>query len=149
MRKTLLTVALVILAVLTAYFFIRTNAEENELTIIVGNTTIEIEIAETSEQRIKGLSGRKSLPDNRGLLFIYDQPAFYEIWMKDMNFPIDIIWFDSDKKIVSISENVKPESFPEVFLPNDLALYVLEVNAGFSDENRIKIGDKFDYLKAE
>lgn len=115
----------------------------------VGDSIIEVEIADTPEQRAKGLSGRESLAENRGLLFIYDQPGLYGIWMKEMKFPIDIIWIDSNKKIISISKNIGPESFPEIFEPAAPAQYILEINAGFVDENRIKIGDSFNYFKTE
>ncbi|OHB24171.1 MAG: hypothetical protein A3F96_01000 [Parcubacteria group bacterium RIFCSPLOWO2_12_FULL_40_10] len=145
MKKIAAVIFLVIAGILAIYFSTGEDISEFN-SIIIGDTKIEIKTAETPEERTLGLSGQKSLPHNRGLFFIYDQPDLYGIWMKEMNFPIDIIWFDSDKKIVSISKNAKPESFPEVFWPDFLASYVLEVNAGFVDENGIKIGDNFGYF---
>lgn len=123
--------------------FFPLSGEKNSAKI--GGAEIEIELADTLEERIRGLSGRAELPPDRGMLFIYDQPDLYGIWMKDMNFPIDIIWFGPDKKIAGISENVKPESFPEIFKPPEPVNYILEVNAGFADNNGIKTGDEIEW----
>src|SRR3989339_720000 len=75
------------------------------------------------------------------LFGIFNKIGVYHFWMKDMNFPIDIIWIGEDYKIVYIKENALPESYPEKFNPNQPALYVLEINAGMVSENEIKIED--------
>ncbi len=109
--------------------------------VLEANPILEIEIADTPEERIKGLSGRESLSENSGLLFVHSQPGIYGIWMKDMKFPIDVIWLDADFRVVDIAKDIKPDSFPRVFEPSQPALYILEVNAGFADKNQIKKGD--------
>jgi len=110
--------------------------------LILGEKALIIDIADDPEERTKGLSGRRSLAEGEGLLFVFDQPDFYGMWMKDMNFSIDIIWLDSTKEVVSIVEYVSPDTFPKVFKPTRAALYVLEVNAGFVEKYGIKIGDQ-------
>jgi uncharacterized membrane protein (UPF0127 family) len=65
--------------------------------------------------------------------------------MKDMNFPIDIIWIDENMLVADISKNVAPESYPETFSPRSRVLYVFEINAGISDKEDIKIGDRVDF----
>ena len=102
---------------------------------------LKIEIADTLEERIKGLSGRESLNENAGLLFVHSEPGIYGIWMKDMLFAIDVIWLDSEYRVVDMAHHVRPDSFPEIFEPSGLALYILEVNAGFAKRNGIEIGD--------
>jgi uncharacterized membrane protein (UPF0127 family) len=67
-------------------------------TVIVGSTAIKVTISDSDSERIKGLSGSKELEQNQGMFFIFDQEDFHGIWMKDMNYPIDIIWFDKNKK---------------------------------------------------
>lgn len=109
--------------------------------LTIRNTTIKVEIADTLTSRKQGLSGRTSLGDGRGMLFVYDTPGFYSFWMKDMSFPIDIIWIDESKQIIGITENVSPDTFPETFRPSNPARSVLEVSAGWSDRNFIKTGD--------
>jgi uncharacterized membrane protein (UPF0127 family) len=95
-----------------------------------GTTTISIERALSQEAKQKGLSGRASLAEDSGLLFVFDRPDVYPFWMPDMHFAIDIIWIDGEKRIVTIKENATPESYPTLFRADSPALYVLEVNSG-------------------
>ena len=108
------------------------------------NLKIRIEVADTPEERVMGLSGRESLDENTGLLFIYGQPGIYGIWMKDMKFPIDVIWLDGNYLIADIAKDVQPDSFPKVFEPKVPAKYILEVNAGFTERNGIEVGDNLE-----
>lgn len=113
----------------------------------VGGEKIMVDVANTPESRTLGLSGRKSLENDEGMLFVFDQPSKYSFWMKDMNFPIDIIWLDESKKIVHIKKDARPELYPESYAPRGDAKYVLEVVSGFSEKNNLKEGDKvkFEY----
>jgi uncharacterized membrane protein (UPF0127 family) len=113
----------------------------NSKTVIVGSTAIKVTIADSDLERIKGLSGSKNLDKQHGMLFVFDQEDFHGIWMKDMNYPIDIIWFDENKIVVDFALNIEPSTYPTVFKPLKKALYVLEVNAGFIEKNNLKIGD--------
>jgi len=110
----------------------------------INRSVIYIEVAQTSEEKQQGLSGRQSLGNNEGLLFVYDQPEQHQFWMKDMNFPIDIIWIADDYRVVDITKNLTPDTYPERFTSSKPAQYVLEVNAGYSDELDIRIGDEFE-----
>lgn len=108
--------------------------------------SLKVEIADTPEERVKGLSGRESLDENAGLLFIYDEPGIYGIWMKEMKFPIDAIWLDGNYRVVDIARDVQPDSFPKVFEPSKPAKYILEVNASLAERNSIEIGDLLENL---
>ena len=96
----------------------------------VGSKTFMVEIADTPDKQKLGLSGRKSLPRDQGMLFIFDKPGRYGFWMKDMNFPIDIVWFDTDNKIIGVTKNLQPTSYPQVFYPDQEVGSVLEINTG-------------------
>lgn len=109
--------------------------------VIVRGTRLLVEIASTPAQRTLGLSGRTSLSEGAGLLFIFPDDDRWGFWMKDMRFPIDIIWIDRNKRIVHIENNVLPESYPRVFLPAAAARYVLETNAGVSERSGWRVGD--------
>jgi len=113
---------------------------------VIGETALKIEIADSKKERTVGLSGRPSLNHNTGLLFIFDEPDFHGIWMKDMNFPIDIIWLDSSMQIIDFKKDIRPKSFPETYKPNKKALYVLEVPVYFISDNYLKIGDQMTVL---
>lgn len=110
--------------------------------ISIGNQKIKVTIVDTPQTLERGLSGKASLAKGTGMLFVFEKPDRYGFWMKEMNFPIDIIWISLDKKIVDIKDSAKPESFPEVFYPKENALYVLEVEAGFVKNHEIKPGDE-------
>ena len=128
--------------ILILVIFWRPDAQPTPTTasLFVGNTKISIEIAKTSAEIIKGLSGRLALAENSGLFFIFPYADKHGIWMKEMNFPIDIIWLDENLKIVTIKENATPDSYPEVFTSTAPALYVLEIPTGFVQKNKISVG---------
>jgi|SRR3989344_4381612 len=107
----------------------------------IDGAIINIEIADTDEERNRGLSGRESLSESSGMLFTFDKPGLHGIWMKDMKFPIDIAWIDAQKTVIGVEKNVSPDTFPQVFYPPSDALYVLEVSAGTFEKNHIDIGE--------
>lgn len=123
---------------LLLYFGIR----EDAAVVSFGDAEVSVEVAATPDQRAKGLSGREALTSSEGMLFIFERADFHAFYMPDMNFPIDIIWMDDDLRVVDISKDVPPESYPELFTPQEPARYVLEVVAGFADSHGIKTGDR-------
>lgn len=111
--------------------------------VTINKLEIPVEVMRTEADVQKGLSGRANLDYKSGMLFIFSKEDYYHFWMPDMHFPIDIIWINNNK-IVDISHNVSNEfdpKNPKFYLPTKKANYVLEVNAGFSKKNNIKIGD--------
>ena len=108
-----------------------------------------VTVAKTASEKSKGLSGREDLAENHGMIFIFTPKTYPAFWMKDMNFALDIIWI-SDDTIVHIDENVPPPGKDQkdnelpLYRPPEAVNYVLEVNAGFSQNNGIKVGDKID-----
>lgn len=113
----------------------------------IGETLIDVEVADTPEKMDLGLGERDVLDADYGMLFVYEpkQPAVF--WMKGMRFPLDIIWI-ADGKVVKIDSDVPHEpGVPEGGLklyPSGAAVdYVLEVNAGFAQRNNINVGDSF------
>ena len=120
--------------------------------VLIGGQRIKVDLAATSGERQQGLSGRASLPQGTGLLFVFERPDIYPFWMKDMNFPIDIIWLaplggGNNAKVSYIKKDARPESYPETFTPREEAMYVLEVPAGFSDKYGIGEGDIVTFLR--
>lgn len=120
--------------------------------IKVGNITLSVEVADSEEERKKGLSGRSSLEENSGMLFVFSEGnAYPSFWMKDMEIPLDIIWID-DEKVVKIDKNVSPpeagtpDSSLTLYRPDKPIDYVLEVNGGFSDTNNIVVGNSLEGL---
>ena len=104
----------------------------------------EVEVSQTLAERMKGLQFRKSLEKNAGMLFIFSESGKHSFWMKDTFIPLDMIWLDRDKKIVTIVPNILPCTTAQcpVYAPDKNALYVLEINAGVSIEKNLKVGDQ-------
>lgn len=143
MRYLIFLMAATILISLSIIYFTDSRRSKAPFLSINGRF-IKIEIADTLEERTKGLSGRKYLEKDTGLLFIFPQPDIYRFWMKDMNFPIDIIWISPDWKIVDINEALDPGTYPQTFSPSSTVQYVLEVNAGWTKKNQVKIGNRVE-----
>lgn len=112
----------------------------------LAHTGVDLYVADEEETRVRGLGGFSSIRENQGMLFVFDDIGKHGFWMKDMNFPIDIMWMDEYYKIIYIEENVKPESYPKIYGANVDSKYVLEVNAGFVEENDVVRGDILQVL---
>lgn len=110
-------------------------------TIYIGDLAIGVTVADEPSERRLGLSGMKSLPDKEGKLFVFEESGNYGIWMKDMLFPIDIMWIDENLRIVHIEENVLPSSYPATYNSPVPARFVLETNAFFVDTFQIDVGE--------
>ena len=134
---------------LPVYYSVKAYFEERLMTeskvIIIGESAVTVEVADTDDERLAGLSGREALHPGNGMFFIFKEVGLHGIWMKDMKFPIDILWFDQYGELTHFEEHVAPESFPETFYPISPSLYVLEVPAGFVQDKALKIGDKIDF----
>ncbi|MBX2866679.1 DUF192 domain-containing protein [Candidatus Kaiserbacteria bacterium] len=110
-------------------------------TMRVGNVPMRVEIAQTEAERIQGLSDRESLGEVSGLFFVFPQADYHGVWMKDMEFAIDVIWISEDLKVVDISRNLLPQSYPKIFRPSSPAKYAVETEVLFTETFGIKIGD--------
>lgn len=117
-----------------------TGTIEPTRTILLNEIPIRVAVADTDALRAQGLSGSAPLGDGEGMLFVFSEDGIYSFWMKDMNYPIDILWLDAAGIIVHIEKNLTPDTYPASFTPHSPARYVLEVRAGFVDQHDIQIG---------
>jgi len=118
--------------------------------IKVGEKVISVTLADNEAERKNGLSGKTALDTDSGMLFIFDKKDIYpSFWMKEMLIPIDIIWIN-DGKVVKIDKAIEPpeKDLPEghltLYYPEKPIDYVLEVNAGFSENNHVTLGTEVD-----
>ena len=124
-----------------------TFTKEGEIKLIKAKTDsvlkiLDLEIAETEYETQTGLMYRHSMKNNQSMLFIFKNEQPRSFYMKNTEFPLDIIYFNKKKEIVSIQKNAKP--YDKTSLPSNLpVLYVLEVNAGLSDKWGLEVGDIF------
>lgn len=107
----------------------------------IGENTFTVYVADTTELRELGLSGTSGLPSDSGMLFVFPQAGKYPFWMKDMRYPLDMVWIDDAGKVVDITKDAKPESYPTTFAPKESARWVLELTAGETEKKNIQIGE--------
>lgn len=105
--------------------------------IEIGDKEYKVKVAKTEEEKMKGLQDIESLPEDEGMLFIYDSPQDVAYWMKDTKIPLDIVFINDDEEVISVKQG-KPLS--EDLIEEDGVLYVLEVNV----DSGIQPRDDFD-----
>jgi len=121
------------------------NSVSNNVLIRTDSSIISAYVSRSEEDRNRGLSGREYLNDGEGMLFVFASSTRPGFWMKDMKFPIDIIWINADKEVVGIESNIATSTFPKLFFPEKEILYVLEMGAYQSEKMSIKIDSKLDF----
>ena len=122
-------------------------------TIKIDDIVLSVKIADTDANMARGLMFEEKLPYDKGMLFVFDKPETRSMWMLNMQFDIDVIWFDDNGNVVSIDRNVPPcMTTVEIFVckengvSSDNAQYVLEVTAGFVDEFEITEDSKLELI---
>jgi len=112
---------------------------------------LQTEVMVRDEDRQMGLMFRPSLPQDHGMLFVFEQPGFPGIWMKNCKFPIDIVWLDDAHTVVHVEEAVPPcKKEPcEVYQPLRQATYVVEINAGQARREKADIGSTLKFTLPE
>ena len=108
---------------------------------------ISVEVADTVEKRSLGLGKRSGLENGWGMLFVFEKRKQHGFWMKDMEFPLDIIWLDNHR-IAYILRNVQPAKsgvIPPVMTPPETVNFVLEIDAGRADELKLQVGQHLKY----
>jgi O-antigen/teichoic acid export membrane protein/lipid II:glycine glycyltransferase (peptidoglycan interpeptide bridge formation enzyme)/uncharacterized membrane protein (UPF0127 family) len=119
-------------------------AESTAATVRIGKKMIMAEVVRDTDSIRRGLSGRDFLDPEKAMLFVFPEPRRYRFWMRGMRFPIDIIWI-CDDTIVGITRRIAPKPDaprPRFYYAPRKANYVLEVNAGYAEQNGIAVGDK-------
>ncbi|MBN1385659.1 DUF192 domain-containing protein [Candidatus Woesearchaeota archaeon] len=126
---------------------VASNATENTIQICFPERCIAAEVADTPELRAQGMMYRESLSEEEGMLFVFDRPAVYHFWMRNTLIPLDMIFLDPHKRIIHIEEKVPPcyEAECEKYGPMEDVLYVVEVNAGYCENNGIESGQTVSF----
>src|SRR5215204_5601461 len=125
-----------------------TDSKYLKAKVTVKGFELNADIPITSELKSKGLAVKNQLKENEAMLFVFEDSAKHPFWMKDMKFPIDIIWLDSNGKVVHIEQNLQPCVSVFVcpgYAPNADSQYVLETVAGFTQRHNISVGTNIDF----
>ena len=142
--KTKLSLVKIVSLILVVIFLSAcTNAS---LKLKINDDLLSVEISADALSRSRGLSGRESLCEDCGMVFVFGGEAKHSFWMKDMNFPLDILYIKGDE-IVEIFKNVQilddMNEIKEIF-PNKKADKVLELNAGWCETHNVQVGDRIE-----
>jgi hypothetical protein len=108
--------------------------------------SFEVELAKTPEEQHTGLMNRESMPENHGMIFIFEENGPKTFWMKNTLIPLDMIFLDGNMIVVEIKTNVPPCTADpcETYSSENSARYVVELNAGVSEKKNIIVGAKAD-----
>lgn len=149
-KKNLISFGIIIIFIVSLFYILQKPNTNTIKYVRIAGQEIKVELALTEREHSRGLSGRASLANDAGMLFVFAQPGKYSFWMKEMNFPIDIIWLSEDLKVMYIKKDARPESYPESYAPDyapeQSSKYVLEVVSGFSDKNNLKVGESVEFV---
>ncbi len=140
----------VIFCLLVAFFATPTRASQNidspneQLIIQVSesnNQEFRVHLARSSEERSRGLMFVRKMPEDVGMLFLYDRPGRLSMWMKNTYIPLDIIFIGADGRIIRIARNAEPHSLASI-ASGGPAIAVLELNGGISDTLGLAVGQR-------
>ncbi len=121
-------------------------------TIKVDGTVLQVQIADTEPRRVRGLMFQNEMPYDQGMIFVFDTPGSHSLWMLNMQFALDMIWFDENGNVVHIETDVPPcktalETMTcQSIVPDGDALYILEVTSGFVEKFNITKDSKLEII---
>ncbi len=107
--------------------------------VCFGDSCFDVEVVDDDLERAKGLMFRENMDEDKGMLFVFQNSGDYPFWMKNTILPLDIIWIDSDFRVVHIANNTEPQSL-DIIYPSVESRYVLEINSGVAYKNGIDVG---------
>lgn len=149
--KKIIVLVVILLLVVAAIPFSQNYLKNNQFpfaktaTAKIGNQTFRLYSAESQKEKEVGLSNKSSMPQDYGMLFSFATPDYYSFWMRDMKFPIDMI-FIKDNHIITIHSNAQPPKSKDdslaIYKPDEPADAVLEINAGLAQKYSFKKGDE-------
>ncbi len=112
-----------------------------ERLVTIGETPFKVDVADTPAERERGLSHTPPQPP-RSMLFVFDYDERWGIWMKDMNYPIDVLWITADLQVAHVVPDMHPASFPRVYRSDMPVRYVLELPAGTIEAYNLAVGNQ-------
>lgn len=131
-----------VILVILLLFITSCTAPKNS--VCFKDNCFEVELAVTEEEHAVGLMYREHLEEDKGMLFIFEEPGEYGFWMKSTLIPLDIIWINESKEVIFIGKDIRPckqEPCPSIN-PRKPTKFVLELNSGAADKIGLAKGDK-------
>lgn len=131
----------VVLIIIASAILLVISKFQPSVPLYLGSGAFDAKVAYTQEEREKGFGGVSNIAENEALILAFPRNNTWGIWMKDMKVSIDIIWLDSDKKVIEIVKKALPDGgATTVFTPKKDARYVIELSAGTAEAKAIRVG---------
>jgi len=146
-RKVRLLIIFIILFIGIVAIRVGESLAGGKKQVYIKDNSFFVELAETKQEKERGLMFRERLASDSGMLFVYNDEERRSFYMKNTYIPLDIIWVDKEKKAVFIKKNARPGNSNdyETVHPQEKAMYVLELNAGASDKAGLEVGDTLQF----
>ena len=109
------------------------------------SNSLNTQVSDSEIERELGLGGKACISNTSAMLFVFDNPGYYGIWMKGMHFTIDIVWLDGSKTVTHIERNVSPGAYPHIYTPSKQSIYVIELHADQANELGLDIGSQLSW----
>lgn len=139
-------IVILVLVLAVIVFLFSFPFQKKIASVEIGGVKVKAEVADNPITQTKGLMFHKPLAEDDGMLFKFGREGQYTFWMMNVSFPIDIIWINSEKKVVHIVEHAEPCFLNcKLYASTAKAKYVLEVKAGFVKKHKIEIGSKVSF----
>ena len=131
-----------LLAVVAGGAFLWWQMSQSQASLQLHGQRYHVSVMRTQAELQKGLSGTDSLPEGQAMVFAFASDSKWGMWMKDMNYPIDIVWLNSDRQVVYVVKNAQPSSYPDTtYKPDVPTRYVIELPSGTIERTGIAVGD--------
>lgn len=144
-KITWLIVALAVIGLVTIGYQVVKSDLKDSIPVIIGTKTFHADLAVTDYERQKGLGGTDSLGHSEALLMVFEYENKWKIWMKDVDYPIDIIWINNNKQVVDSVRSASPDSYPKAYVPRRQARYVLELPEGSINQYGVNLGTSINF----
>jgi uncharacterized protein len=147
-KRIIMMVLLAVLLMSVSFFLVQRDDEKTIIIAFPNGVEIEAEVADTPERLLFGMAFQDALPPNGGMIYIFESTGPHRVTTKEYRFPIDMIWVDESRHIVSIAENVPPcrqETCPWHGSTSPSVRYLIETPAGFAKQAGVEVGGELKY----
>lgn len=143
---TITLIILITIPIIVFFFYKKDSTKFESIDLTIKNADYKLEVAKTLSQKSAGLSNRKSLCSNCGMIFVFSKNGIQPFWMKDTLIPLDMIWLNSDGQVTDIV-NANETNSSKILQNTQPAKYVIELNLNETQKINLKIGDMIDLSK--
>ncbi len=141
-------ILLAVLLMSVSMFLVQRDDAKTIIVTFPNGTQIEAEVADTPEKLLFGLAFQEALPSNGGMIYIFESTGHHRVTTKEYRFPVDMIWVDESRHIVSLAENVQPcqqGTCPWYGSTSDAVRYLIQTEAGFVQRQALTVGGELKY----